>query len=98
MSLFKILFFKNLILRDINFSIILPTYNRGVLISRAIESILYQTYKNWELIIVDDGSTDNTKQIVYNFIKKDNRIKYIFQENNERSAARNNVVNHNQGI
>ena len=98
MSLFKIVFFNNLILRDINFSIILSNYNRGVLISRAIESILYQTYKNWELIIVDDGSTDNTKQIVYNFIKKDNRIKYIFQENNERSAARNNVVNHNQGI
>ena len=79
------------------FSIILPTFNRAQMIHNAIESVLNQTYKNWELVIIDDGSTDNTKEIVNNFQKEDKRIKYIFQENKERSAARNNGVNHAQG-
>lgn len=56
-------------------SIILPTYNRGHLLPRAIKSILAQTYQNFELIVVDDVSTDNTKEVVANF--KDKRIKYI---------------------
>ena len=79
-------------------SVILPVYNSEEYVSESITSILNQTYKNFELIIIDDGSTDNSKEICKNFIKKDNRIKYIFQENNERSAVRNNVVNHNQVI
>jgi len=61
-------------------SIIIPTYNRADLVSRAIQSVINQTYKDWELLIVDDGSTDNTKQIVEEFIKKDSRIKYIPSE------------------
>lgn len=77
------------------FSIILPTYNRAHLINKAINSVLSQTYTNWELIVVDDGSTDNTKEVVSNY--KDERIKYIYQENAERSAARNNGINHAQG-
>jgi len=56
-------------------SVIVPTYNRADLISETIESILNQTYKNFELIIVDDGSTDNTEKVIRKF--KDNRIKYI---------------------
>ncbi len=56
-------------------SVIVPTYNRADLISETIESILNQTYKNIELIIVDDGSTDNTEKVIRKF--KDNRIKYI---------------------
>ncbi len=72
------------------FSIILPTYNRAILLSKAIESVLYQTYENWELIIIDDGSTDNTSEIAASF--SDGRIKYFYQENMERSAARNNGI------
>jgi len=59
------------------FSIILPTYNRANLVGRAIESVLRQTYPNWELIIIDDGSTDNTKEVLKKFQKRDDRIKVI---------------------
>jgi len=74
------------------FSIIIPTFNRSHLISIAIKSVLDQTFSDWELIIVDDGSTDNTKEIVSGF--KDERIKYIYQKNSERSAARNRGIEH----
>jgi glycosyltransferase involved in cell wall biosynthesis len=73
------------------FSIIIPTYNRATFLSRAIESIIEQKYSNWELIIVDDGSTDNTAEVVKRFLS-DNRIKYHYQENAERSAARNKGI------
>jgi len=62
-------------------SIIIPTYNCREFIGRAIRSVLDQTFQDFELIIVDDGSTDNTKEIVNDLIKKDKRIKYIYQEN-----------------
>ena len=62
-------------------SIIIPTYNRANLLPRAINSVLNQTFKDFELIIVDDGSTDNTRKVVKEFEEKDSRIKYIWQEN-----------------
>ena len=71
------------------FSIIIPTFNRAHMIHLAIKSVFNQTYKNWELIIVDDGSTDNTKEIIDKYIEKDKRVKYLYQKNKERSAARN---------
>lgn len=77
------------------FSIILPTYNRASFLSRSIGSVIMQAYQDWELLIIDDGSTDHTKAIVNSF--KDNRIKYVYQENSERSAARNNGINQAQG-
>lgn len=77
------------------FSIIIPTYNRAGFLPKAIESVLAQTYTDWELIIVDDGSTDNTKEVVLQY--KDARIRYIYQQNAERSAARNNGINHANG-
>jgi len=58
------------------FSIIMATYNRGFIIDKAIKSVLEQDFKNWELIIIDDGSTDNTFEIVKPFLK-DKRIRYI---------------------
>ena len=78
------------------FSIILPTFNRSVLITKAIESVINQTYTNWELIIIDDGSTDNTKSVLENYLS-DSRIKYFFQENQERSVARNNGIKRAKG-
>jgi glycosyltransferase involved in cell wall biosynthesis len=77
------------------FSIILPTYNRASFLSQSIGSVIKQDYQDWELIVIDDGSTDHTKQVVNSF--KDQRIKYFYQENSERSAARNNGINQAQG-
>lgn len=79
------------------FTIVIPTYNRVHLLSKAIESVIAQTYSNWELIVVDDGSTDSTQQLISKFSKNDNRIRYIYQENAERSAARNNGILHAKG-
>ena len=62
-------------------SVIIPTYNRGNLIENTIKGVINQTYTDWELLIVDDGSTDNTKEIVGEFIKNDKRIKYFYEEN-----------------
>lgn len=74
-------------------SIILPTYNRGHLIQRAIESIRRQTYHFWELLIVDDGSTDNTKDIVAEIAAADTRVHYYRQQQNKGvSAARNEGI------
>ncbi|UZR92539.1 glycosyltransferase family 2 protein [Chondrinema litorale] len=78
------------------FSIILPTYNRDNLLSKAIESVQNQTFEDWELIIVDDGSTDNTVEVIKNY-QSDLRIKYIYQENAERSTARNNGIKNAKG-
>jgi len=72
---------------SILFSVIIPTYNRAEIIGKAIESILSQTYNYWELIIVDDGSTDNTSEIINSY--NDTRIKYFYKKNEERSIARN---------
>ncbi|MHB1105158.1 MAG: glycosyltransferase family 2 protein [Lutibacter sp.] len=58
-------------------SIIIPTYNRAHLLRETLDSVLAQTYANWECIIIDDGSTDNTFEVVSNYIKKDSRFKYL---------------------
>ncbi len=69
-------------------SIVLPTYNRAAEIKRSIQSILEQTYRRFELIIVDDGSMDDTEQVVQGF--RDKRIKYFrMSENGGQSKARN---------
>ena len=75
-------------------SIIIPTYNRAGLISECIESVLRQTYKDFEIIVVDDGSDDNTEDILKVF--KDT-IKYIRQENAGVSAARNRGIRESSG-
>ena len=82
---------------NLKFSIILPTFNRSKTIGKAIQSVINQTYKDWELIVIDDGSTDKTKEILDEFKKKDQRIKYIFQQNKERSEARNNGIVNTKG-
>lgn len=70
-------------------SIIMPSYNTGQFISETIESVLNQSYSNWELIIVDDCSTDNTDDVVKNYLK-DNRIRYIKNDNNSGAAVSRN--------
>lgn len=70
-------------------SIILCTYNRASLLPNAIRSVRSQTHRDWELIIIDDGSTDNTKSVVREFQSKDKRIIYHFQTNKGLAKARN---------
>lgn len=68
-------------------SIIIPTYNRAHLIGETLDSIVAQTYENWECIIVDDGSTDNTEEIVNKYIKKDNRFQYHLRPAHHKSGG-----------
>lgn len=73
-------------------SVIIPTYNRAHLVGRAIRSVLDQTYQDFELIVVDDGSTDNTKDVVKGF--NDQRIRYLSHKQNMGSSmARNTGIN-----
>ncbi len=71
-------------------SVIIPTYNRAALIGRSIASVLGQTYENIEVVIVDDGSTDETAQVVNSIA--DGRIRYVCQENRGACSARNHGV------
>ena len=73
-------------------SVVMPAYNAEMYIARSIESVLAQTYKNIELIVVDDGSQDATGQNVLMYQKNDKIVKYIFQENQGVSAARNQGI------
>ena len=74
-------------------SIITPTYNCAAFIAETIESVLKQTYQNWEMIIVDDRSQDNTKKIVDAYMKKDSRIQYhLLEENSGAAVARTTAM------
>ena len=74
-------------------SIITPTFNCGKFIVETIDSILSQTYAKWELIISDDCSTDNTKEVIKPYLEKDTRIKYICNVKNSGAAVtRNNAL------
>lgn len=71
-------------------SVIVPSYNYGHLIGATFESLQAQTFPNWECIVIDDGSTDDTAEVVARFMKTDSRIKFFRQSNRRQAAARNN--------
>lgn len=74
-------------------SIIMPSYNSALFIGMSIESILSQTYKNWELLITDDCSTDNSREIIKRYAALDSRIKLLeLTENSGAGVARNNSI------
>ena len=77
------------------FSVIIPTYNRQHLFDMALKSVLNQTYKDFEVIVVDDGSKDQTNELVRNF--DDARIKYLYQVNHGVSHARNRGIEISRG-
>lgn len=72
---------------EILFSIVIPSYNRGHLIRATIESALNQQFQNYEIIVIDDGSTDSTASVVADY--NDPRLTYYYKENGERASARN---------
>lgn len=73
-------------------SIIMPTYNNDSTISASIESVIQQTYKNWELLVINDGSIDETEEIVSEFAARDSRIKLVSIPNGGVSNARNTGI------
>lgn len=79
-------------------SIVMPNYNKGSFIQEAIESVLNQSYKNWELIIVDNGSTDISHKIINKYRNEDRRIKYFeCQSLKNPGAVRNKGLSHATG-
>jgi SAM-dependent methyltransferase len=76
-------------------SVIMPTYNRARMIGKSIDSVLNQTFKDWELIVISDGSTDNTRQVVRRY--KDPRIIFLEKENAGPASARNYGLRHARG-
>ena len=78
-------------------SIITPCYNGEKYIAETIDSVLQQTYPNFEMIIVDDGSNDNSVELVHRYQQKDKRIKLITQENAGSASARNKGIRHAEG-
>jgi len=79
------------------FSVIIPTYNRAKSITEAIQSVVNQTFDDFEILVIDDGSTDNTRGLVNALEQKDARIRYVYQNNAERSAARNRGIEISKG-
>ena len=75
----------------------MPAYNHAHYLAEAIESVLAQTYTDIEIIVIDDGSTDNTKKVLAPYIKG-GKIRYIYQENRGLSAARNTGLKAAQGM
>ncbi len=79
------------------FSVILPTFNRAYCLEKAIQSVLKQSFEKWELLIVDDGSTDQTFSLVKSIQKKDPRILYCYQTNQGPAYARKLGLKHSKG-
>jgi glycosyltransferase involved in cell wall biosynthesis len=78
-------------------SVIVPAFNAGYTLAETIESVLSQTYSDLELIVIDDGSRDGTKEIVSAYERKDARIAYLWQKNSGVSAARNRGLQASRG-
>lgn len=79
-------------MNDVFFSIILPVYNAQAFIETTITNVLSQSYPNFELIVVDDGSTDDSWEICETFCQKDKRVKAFHKQNGGASSARNYAI------
>ena len=85
---------KDILMKQPLVSVILPTYNRAWALKTAIDSVLFQNYPNIELIVIDDGSRDNTKELLKDY---KNQIRVLTQENAGVSAARNRGIEKSRG-
>jgi glycosyltransferase involved in cell wall biosynthesis len=79
------------------FSVIIPTYNRAHLVIEAIDSVLSQSYSHFEVIVVDDGSTDNTEQVIRDRYFSHQKLIYFKKQHEERGVARNFALKHAKG-
>ena len=77
------------------FSVIIPTYNRQAFLKKSVDSVLAQTFPDFELIIIDDGSNDGTDKLISSY--NDKRIIYKYQQNNGVASARNNGIKRSSG-
>lgn len=78
-------------------SVIVPCYKQAHLLPETLDSVLAQTYSNWECVIVDDGSPDNTEEVAKKYSEKDSRFKYVRKENGGLASARNYGITHSNG-
>ncbi|NDV69035.1 glycosyltransferase family A protein [Dysgonomonas sp. 25] len=78
-------------------SIIVPCYNQAPYLDEALQSVLDQEYSNWECIIVNDGSADNSEEVALKWVEKNKRFKYFYKENSGVSATRNFAFNQSEG-
>ena len=82
---------------SIKISVMIPVYNGGEKITSCIESVLNQTIKDYEIVIVDNNSTDNTEQVIKKYASKNKKIKYVFESKKGRGSARNTGVKNCSG-
>lgn len=82
---------------NVKVSVIVPCFNQAKYLEEALESVLEQTFENWECIVVNDGSPDSTEEVVTKWIALDTRFKYLYQNNLGVSAARNLGISHAKG-
>ncbi len=80
------------------FSVVVPAYNRADLIVETIDSVLRQTYSDFEIVVVDDGSTDDTPGVMQKHFASEEKLRYVRQLNAERGAARNNGFKQSRGL
>ncbi|STD54077.1 glycosyltransferase family 2 protein [Empedobacter falsenii] len=78
-------------------SVIVPCYNQSIYMDECLQSVLDQTYQNWECIIVNDGSPDNTEEVALRWVEKDTRFIYLKKENGGLSSARNAGIDKAKG-
>ena len=78
-------------------SIIVPCFKQAMYLPETLDSVLLQTYSNWECIIVNDGSPDNTDEVVERYVNQDTRFKYVKQQNRGLSTARNIGIERSRG-
>ena len=71
------------------FSVIVPVYNRENMIASVIDSVVSQSYSSWELLLIDDGSTDSTAEVCKRYAAQDERVRYFYKDNGGVSSARN---------
>jgi len=83
--------------RQFEISVILPVYNRAKYLNRCVDSLLNQTFGNWELIAIDDGSEDNSYEILENYQKSNNNIKIFRQQNMKLPLSRNRGIKESSG-
>jgi len=78
-------------------SIILPTFNRAKYLSRSIDSVIAQTYSQWELVIIDDGSSDNTQEMLKSYLDQYPNIKYFYHSNRGAALSMNEGIKRSGG-